>query len=40
MLEVLRETRRGKRCTTKGLWNNAEMCHGANVMRPYLESRT
>lgn len=39
-LEALREAWRGKRVGMDELWQSAELCRVANVMRPYLENRT
>jgi predicted transcriptional regulator of viral defense system len=37
-LEALREAWRERRATSQELWEYAEICRVANVMRPYLES--
>jgi predicted transcriptional regulator of viral defense system len=39
-LEVLREAWRAKRVTMDELWQSAQICRVAKVMRPYLESLT
>ena len=39
-LEALREAWREKRVTMDELWQCAQICRVANVMRPYLESLT
>lgn len=37
-IEALRECRRLKLCTERDLWQYAEICRVAQVMRPYLEA--
>lgn len=39
-LEALREAWNAKRVTMDALWQGAQVCRVANVMRPYLESLT
>ena len=37
-LEALRDVWRQKKVTMDELWESAQLCRVANVMRPYLES--
>ncbi|MFM8464482.1 MAG: transcriptional regulator, partial [Burkholderiaceae bacterium] len=37
-LEALRDAWRQKKVTMDELWESAQLCRVANVMRPYLES--
>jgi predicted transcriptional regulator of viral defense system len=37
-IEALRECRRNRKCKIDDLWEYAEVCRVANVMRPYLET--
>jgi hypothetical protein len=37
-LEALRDSYRQKKATMSQLWEAAEVCRVANVMKPYLES--